>query len=77
MITFDRTEEFTCSELISRDVEGLHLNLEDVDGQIRSHVQSLLLAAHVRVSQGASQVVQAAVNGRDGLCIRGQRQDMT
>lgn len=60
----------TCSKLVSRQTEGLHLHLEGVDGHILGHGQRLLLTAQVGVSQGSPQVVQAAVLDRDGLWPR-------
>lgn len=61
---------FTCTKPITGHIEGLHLHLEGVDGQILGHIESLLLTAHVRVAQGAPQVVQASVTGRDRFCHR-------
>lgn len=67
---FNRREMFTCTKPITGHIEGLHLHLEGVDGQILGHIESLLLTAHVRVAQGAPQVVQASVTGRDRFCHR-------
>lgn len=58
---------FTCSELVSSHTEGLHLDLEGVDGDILGHSQSLLLAAHIGVSQGSLQEVHAPVLDGEGL----------
>lgn len=52
---------FTCAEMISAQAKRLHLHLEGVDEEIRSHVEGLLLAALVRVSHRAVQVVEALV----------------
>lgn len=66
---------FTCTKLISGETKGLHLHLEGVDGQILGHIESLLLTAHVRVPQGASQVVQALVMDQEGIYSRGQNRE--
>lgn len=63
---------FTCTKLISSNTKGLNLQLEGVDGQSLGHIESLLLTAHVRVPQGASQVVQAYIMGQEGLCSKGE-----
>lgn len=68
---------FTCSKLVSSEIEGLHLHLEGVDGQLRVHNQGLLLAAHVGEPQGATQVVQTTVLDKEGLYSRGQRREQT
>lgn len=68
---------FTCSKLLPSEIEGLHLHLEGVDGQLRVHNQSLLLAAHVGEPQGASQVVQTAVLDKEGLYSGGQSREKT
>lgn len=59
-------EAHTCSKLLPRQTEGLHLHLKGVDGQLLGHGQSLLLAAHVGVAQASSQVIQAAVLHQEG-----------
>lgn len=63
-----RSRRFTCAETISAQGKRLHLHLEGVDEYIGSHVEGLLLAAHVRVSNGAVQVIEALVLDKEGVC---------
>lgn len=60
--------EFTCAEVIPAQAERLHLHLEGVDEEILGHAEGLPLAAHVRVSHGAVQVIEAVVLDEEGVC---------
>lgn len=62
----------TCIELVSGDLKWLDLQSECVERKAWHHSQSLLCVAHVGASQGAAQVVQTAVTGRDGSCGEGK-----
>ncbi len=57
----------TCREAAGRDVEGLQLEPEGVDGEAGHDRERLLRAAHVRATHAALQEVQRDVSLREAI----------
>lgn len=57
----------TCCKLVGGDVERLDLQAKHIERKVWRHSQDLLGVAHVGVAEGALQVVECAVTGRQGF----------
>lgn len=58
----------TRCKLVGGDVERLDLQAERIERKVWRHSQDLLGVAHVGVAEGALQVVEVGVTGRQRSC---------